>query len=107
MVGRGSVAGIAAIFKLASLLPERVISPMAVWAGPPRPRVFLVPHFKNRFSQSWRYWLLYAFPGKWQLPSREAFAENRNWRCLLAARTEIDALFVFSSGPPDDTARTA
>jgi hypothetical protein len=73
---------------------------MAVWAGAPRPWAFLVSHSKNRFPQPWRHWLRYAFPGKWRLPSREAFAENGNWRCLPAARTGIDVLFVFRSGPP-------
>src|SRR6266478_2428704 len=79
---------------------------MAVWAWAPPSCAFLVSHSKNHFPQPRRHWLLYAFPGKRQGPSREALAENGDWRRLLTTRTEVDVLFVFSCGPPDATAGT-
>jgi hypothetical protein len=107
LVSGANIGGVAAIFKLASLLRKRAIFACGGLGRGAAALSFPRPSFQNRFPQPWRYWLRYAFPEKWHLPSREAFAENGNWRCLLAARTEIDVLFVFSSGPPDATARAA
>jgi hypothetical protein len=99
------IGGVAAIFKLASLLPERVIFAYGGLGRGAAALSFPRLSFQESFPATMAI-LAALFPGKWQLPSRKAFAENGNWRCLLAARTEIDVLFVFSSRPPDATART-
>jgi hypothetical protein len=78
VVGAVSIGGVAAIFKLASLLPERVIF---AYGDLDRGAAALSFHrlsFQELFAAAMAILAARCVPREGQLPSREAFAENGN-----------------------------